>query len=86
MFVQASKYLSWDTNLHKLQEFHLYIYLCVEVLRPSQPIRVMLSVVVYLMTGLILYEVNQYLCTFFCQKLTTAILELAEESTCRLYQ
>ena len=60
--------------------FFLY---CVEVLRPSQPIRVISSAVslpnhTIGWTGLVLEAVNQFLCTFFRQKLTTALLESGE--------
>ena len=49
----------------------------------NQPIRVMSRWSAYLTTlfswaGLVLLVVNQYFCTFFSQKLTTALLESAE--------
>ena len=49
---------------------------CVEVLRPSQPIWVLSSVVslpkthTFFWEGLVLLAINQYLCTFFHQKLS----------------
>ena len=60
-----------------------HIFVGVEVLRPNQPMRVVLSTVIlpnhtFSWTGLVLLDVNQYLCTFFCQKHTTALLESAE--------
>ena len=58
-------------------------FVCVEVLRPSQLIRVMSSLVslpnhTFFWKGLILKATYQYLCTFFRQKLITAPLESAE--------
>ena len=57
---------------------------CIEVLWPSQPIRVMSSTVslpnhMFSWVVLVLQAINQYLCTFFPQKLTTALLESVEE-------
>ena len=60
---------------------------CVEVLRPIQLIRVMSSAVslpnnTFSWTGLVLKAVDQYLCIFFRQKLTTSLLESAEGRKC----
>ena len=58
------------------------VFVCVEVLRPSQPNGVMSSAVSYLTTRLLgrLSPLSglPILCTFFRQKLTTALLESAE--------
>ena len=63
---------------------------CVEVLRPSQPIGVLLSAFnlpnnTFSWAGLVLWAVNQYLCTFICQILTTALLESVEGNDRRKY-
>ena len=61
----------------------LCLFVCVEVLRPSQPIRVMSCAVslpnyTFSWTVSVLLAVNQYLWTFFRQKLTSAPLESAK--------
>ena len=58
-------------------------FVCVGVLRPSQPTGVMSSAVslpnhTFSCAGLVLLAVNQYLCTFFRQKLATALLKSVE--------
>ena len=63
-----------------------YLFVCVEVLQPSEPIGVILSSIIlpgytFSWAGLVL-AVKQYLCTFFHQKLTTALLESVEEREC----
>ena len=60
------------------------ICVCINVLRPSQPTRAMSNVdslptCTFSWTGFVLVVVNQYLCTFFHQKLTTALLESVKE-------
>ena len=55
-----------------------YMYICVEVLWPSQPNGVMLSAVSLPNHRLSPLSGLPVLCTFFCQKLITALLESAE--------
>ena len=59
------------------------LFVCVEVLQASQHIWVILSVVslpnyTISWAGLVLWADKQQLCTFFCQKLTTALLQSVE--------
>ena len=69
----------WSTSEYPLLSG---LFVCVEVLQPSQPNRFILSTVIYLPSLLLgkLSPLSGYpvLCAFFRQKLTTALLESAE--------
>ena len=67
-------------GIQSSETFTQHSFVCVEVLWPTKPIGVMSVYLPPLFSWacFILQAVNQYLGTFFCQKLTTALLISAE--------
>ena len=70
MFVFITKFTNIKFGINFTRLRNALLFVCVEVLRPSQPNGVMSSAVSL--------PNNIVLCTFFRQKLTTAVLESAE--------
>ena len=80
-----SRWFTWNAVLFSLKINRKYrllsvmiLFVCVEVLRPSQLIMVMSSTAswhnhTFTWAGLVFLAVNQYLCTIFRQKQTTVI-------------